>query len=71
MEQNIPLELMVRKGKMAQKPWLMSPAERTKGLSSIQQEAKAYLFSIDQPLVYKKDGLYIAEYADRHTKILK
>ncbi|MDB5090955.1 MAG: hypothetical protein JWR09_4949 [Mucilaginibacter sp.] len=71
MEQEIPLELMLKKGKMIQKPWLMSSAERTKWLSDMKQEAKAYLFSIGQPLVYKKDGHYIAEYADGSTKMLK
>jgi|EndMetStandDraft_4_1072995.scaffolds.fasta_scaffold00531_14 hypothetical protein len=71
MEQDIPLELMVKKGKMTKKPWLMSPAERGEWFGSIQKEAKAYLFSIGQPVVYKKGENFIAEYADGSTKVLK
>lgn len=29
-----------------------------------QKEARTYLFSIGQPLVYENDGIMIAEYAD-------
>jgi len=29
-----------------------------------QRKARVFLFSIGQPLVYKKDGVMIAEYAD-------
>jgi hypothetical protein len=71
MEQDIPLELMVKKGKMTKKPWLMTPAERGEWLSSMQKGAKAYLFSIGQPMVYKKGGDFIAEYADGSTKVLR
>ncbi|WPU97775.1 hypothetical protein SNE26_17245 [Mucilaginibacter sp. cycad4] len=71
MAQDIPLDSILKKGKMTRKPWLMTPAERADWLAKMQNEAKEYLFSIGQPLVYKKDGRFLAEYADGTTKVLK
>ncbi|MFC0515259.1 hypothetical protein ACFFGT_13655 [Mucilaginibacter angelicae] len=71
MAQDIPLDSILKKGKMTRKPWLMTPTERADWLIKMQNEAKEYLFSIGQPLVYKKDGHFLAEYADGSTKVLK
>jgi len=51
-------------------PWNMTPAERNDWELRMQAEAEAYLFSIGQPLVYEKEGLMIAEYADGNIQIL-
>jgi hypothetical protein len=71
MEQDILTEQLTRKGSMTTKPWLMSPSERATWESQIQKNTRAYLFSIGQPLVYKKNGRYIAEYADGSIKELE
>jgi hypothetical protein len=71
MEQDIPLDSMLKKGRMAKKPWLMTSAERAEWSLKMQKEAKEYLFSIGQPWVYKKAGHYIAEYADGSVKQLE
>ncbi|HAL82934.1 MAG TPA: hypothetical protein DCO83_12445 [Mucilaginibacter sp.] len=60
----IPEEELVRKGKMTKSPFDMTLAEEKEWQIQKQEEAKVYLFSIGQPLVYEKDGFMIAEYAD-------
>jgi hypothetical protein len=71
MEQDIPLDLLIKKGKKPANFDQMTPEEYQKWERSMQKEAEAYLFSIGQPLVYKKDGEYIAEHADGNISILK
>jgi hypothetical protein len=60
----IPEEELVRKGKMTKSPFDMTFEEEKAWRIEKQAEAQAFLFSIGQPLVYKKDGVMIAEYAD-------
>jgi len=60
----IPVEQLIKKGKMTMEPWKMTPAERDEWELRMQAEAKNHLFSIGQPLVYEKEGRMIAEYAD-------
>ncbi|BAU52097.1 hypothetical protein [Mucilaginibacter gotjawali] len=59
-----PEEQLMRKGTMTKSPFKMTFEEEKEWQIQKQKEAKAYLFSIGQPLVYKKDGVMIAEYAD-------
>ena len=61
---DIPEEELVRKGKMTKSPFKMTLEEEREWRIEKQAEAQAYLFSIGQPLVYEKDGVMIAEYAD-------
>jgi len=61
---DIPEEELVRKGKMTKSPFDMTFEEEKVWRIEKQAEAQAFLFSIGQPLVYKKDGIMIAEYAD-------
>ncbi|MDR3693535.1 hypothetical protein [Mucilaginibacter sp.] len=61
---DIPEEELVRKGKMTKSPFDMTFEEEKAWRIEKQAEAQAFLFSIGQPLVYKKDGVMIAEYAD-------
>lgn len=60
----IPEEELLRKGKMTRSPFDMTLEEEREWQIQKQVEARAYLFSIGQPLVYEKDGVMIAEYAD-------
>ncbi|MDB5024523.1 MAG: hypothetical protein JWP78_2278 [Mucilaginibacter sp.] len=64
MQHDIPLEVMVRKGEMTRSPFQMTSAELENWQRENKAEARKYLFSIGQPLVYEKDGRMIAEFAD-------
>lgn len=64
MKEEIALQDLVKKGKMFKAPWLMTGDEYASWKIRVQAEAKEYLFSIGQPLVYAKNGTMIAEYAD-------
>ena len=62
---------LVKKGKMVKAPWTMTEKERAEWERRTQEEAKDYLFSIGQPLVYEKDGQMIAEHADGRVETLQ
>ena len=64
----IPEEQLMRKGTMTKSPFKMTLEEEREWQAQKQLEARAYLFSIGQPLVYEKDGVMIAEYADGTIK---
>jgi len=55
---------------MTTPPWDMTPSERDAWELRMQAEARIYLFSIGQPLVYEKQGRMVAEYADGTTREL-
>ena len=67
----IPEEELLRKGKMTKSPFDMTFEEEKAWRIEKQAEARAFLFSIGQPLVYKKDGEMIAEYADGRIKPIR
>ena len=67
---DIPVEELVKKGRMTRAPWDMTPEERQEWYAKTKADAREYLFSIGQPLVYQKDGRMIAEYADGRIKEL-
>jgi hypothetical protein len=67
----IPEEELVRKGKMTKSPFDMTFEEEKEWRVQKQIEARAFLFSIGQPLVYEKDGVMIAEYADGTIKRIR
>ncbi len=64
MQQDIPLEVMVKKGEMTKSPFQMTFLELKNWQQENKAEARKYLFSIGQPLVYEKNGHMIAEFAD-------
>jgi hypothetical protein len=70
MQHDIPLEEMVRKGSMVKSPFKMTPEELKNWKQENKTEARKYLFSIGQPLVYQKNGHMIAEFADGHIEEL-
>ncbi len=67
----IPEAELLRKGKMTKSPFDMTFEEEKEWRVQKQAEAQAYLFSIGQPLVYEKDGIMIAEYADGRVKRIR
>ena len=54
----------MRKGRMTKSPFKTTFEEEKAWRIEKQRKARVFLFSIGQPLVYKKDGVMIAEYAD-------
>jgi hypothetical protein len=68
--EEIPVEELVKKGTMVKSPFKMTPAERAEWIVRCQAETREYLFSIGQPLVYKRDGQMIAEYANGKIEVL-
>jgi hypothetical protein len=71
MEQDVSLGLLLKKGKKPANLDQMTPTEYKEWEHSMQKDAEAYLFSIGQPLVYKKDGKYITQYSDGSIRILE
>jgi len=68
--EDIPVEELVKKGKMTKSPFLMTADEREEWQIRMQAKAREYLFSIGQPLVYKRDGKMIAEYANGKIELI-
>jgi len=64
MDQEIALEEMTRRGEMVKSPFDMSPEEYAAWKIQVQIDAREYLFSIGQPYVGLKDGVFVAEFAD-------
>ncbi len=62
--QDISGEIVLKRGRMKKSPLEMTPAEREEWYKQAEENVKAYLFSIGQPLVYEIKGVLIAEYAD-------
>jgi hypothetical protein len=54
----------IKKGAMQEDFFLMNEEEKKSWRHAIAEKAKATLFAKGQPLVYRKDGKMIAEYAD-------
>ncbi len=68
--EEIPVEELVKKGAMVKSPTLMTPTERAAWEVQVVEKARAHLFSIGQPMVYKKDGRMIAEHGDGRVEFL-
>jgi hypothetical protein len=69
-EMVIPDEQFIKKGRMKKSPLLMNPGELKAWKEQEAAYVRNYLFSIGQPLVYKKDGVMVVEYADGRIKTL-
>ena len=69
--QEIPVEDLVKKGRMTKSLLNMTLAEKLTWQLQVQKDAKEYLFSIGQPLVYKENGQTIAEFADGRKQRLR
>lgn len=59
-------------GKMTKDPRTMTRKERSQWQKQCAQNARDYLFSINQPLVYKRqDGHTVAEYRDGQIVVIR
>jgi hypothetical protein len=57
---------------MGKDPHLMADAERTEWLRQCATHTRDYLFSVAQPLVYKRpDGHTVAEYLDGSIIVIR
>lgn len=54
----------IKKGAMQKDFFQMNEEEKNNWRNTIAEKTKETLFAKGQPLVYKKDGKLIAEYAD-------
>lgn len=61
-------ETLIKKGIMKKSPFEMTDEEKEAWKSEASERARAYLFSIGQPLVYEKNGQLVAEYSDGRIK---
>ena len=57
-------------GEMPKPIYSMTAGERKAYYEAAAIKTREYLFSIGQPLVYKKDSQIVAEYADGSIKVL-
>jgi predicted AAA+ superfamily ATPase len=65
-------EIKYQVGEMTKDPRDMSDAEREKWQKQCTTDARKYLFSIGQPMVYKReDGHTVAEYEDGRIEIVR
>lgn len=61
-----------QKGKMVKDPGNMTKEERNAWQKLCTERARAYLFSINQPLVYvRQDGHTIAEYKNGNVVVIR
>ncbi|GAB3913305.1 hypothetical protein GCM10028803_57280 [Larkinella knui] len=59
-------------GKMVKDPRTMTPEERSLWQKQCTENAREYLFSIGQPLVYKRpDGHVVAEHKDGRVLVIQ
>jgi|GEM_PF-280475 len=64
-------DVAYKTGTMAKDPREMTDAERVVWQAQCADDARRWLFSIGQPLVYRTtDGQLVAEYADGHMETL-
>jgi hypothetical protein len=57
-------EIKYKTGTMTKSPSQMSEDELKKWQEDGKKEIREYLFSINQPLVYYKNGVFVVEYKD-------
>ncbi|TAE32518.1 MAG: hypothetical protein EAZ91_04140 [Cytophagales bacterium] len=65
-------DIQYKQGRMVKDPQSMQPAEHAEWQRQCAQYVRGYLFSIGQPLVYRRsDGHTIAEYADGRVVVIR
>jgi len=65
-------DINFKQGRIVKDPKTMLPNERVEWQQECAQQARAYLFSIGQPLVYRRaDGHTVAEYADGSIVVVR
>lgn len=61
-------EYLFKRGRMKKNPFTMTPEEKAKWNEQAEEQIRNYLFSLDQPLVYCKNGKMVAEYPNGTIK---
>ncbi len=69
--QTMTEEITLKVGEMVKRPSSMNEQERDAWHQQIAQQAKDYLFSIGQPLVYEREGHIVAEHQDGRILIIR
>lgn len=65
-------DIQYQQGRMIKDPRTMQPEEQAEWQRQCAQHAREYLFSIGQPLVYRRsDGHTVAEYADGRITVVR
>lgn len=65
-------DINYKQGRMVKDPKTMRPNERVEWQQECAEHARTYLFSIGQPLVYRRaDGRTVAEYADGSIVVVR
>ena len=63
-------EGLSKTGKMKKSPLTMSAGELKRWKKSMGEDIRAYLFSIGQPLVYRKEGKMVAEHSNGEIELI-
>lgn len=63
-------KFLVKKGKMKKDPFKMTTKEREVWEQQMESKIRTHLFSIGQPLVYRKNGQMVAEFEDGTIKAI-
>jgi hypothetical protein len=64
-------EVVFKVGRMTKDPRSMTREERIEWQKETAKRTRDYLFSIGQPLVYKRDGRVVAEHKDGRVQIIR
>lgn len=64
-------DLELKVGEMVKHPRSMTRKELDEWHKKLAESARNYLFSIGQPMVYKKDGHVVAEYKDGRILVVR
>ncbi|MBO9637635.1 MAG: hypothetical protein J7576_05660 [Siphonobacter aquaeclarae] len=65
------MDIEFKVGKRQHDPRHMTSEERVRWQKEMAEDAREYLFSIGQPLVYRKQGHIVAEHRDGRIQIIK
>lgn len=65
------IDFAITRGTLEKPIYEMTPLEREVFYKEMAAKTRAYLFSIGQPLVHKKEGKVVAEYADGTITIIR
>lgn len=68
----VTTDISYRQGRMVKDPQTMTPAEHAEWQLDCAQHVRDYLFSIGQPLVYRRqDGHTVAEHKDGRVVVVR
>ena len=71
LEEPTNIDFAISVGTLQKPIYEMSADEKSIFYKEMNIETRRYLFSIGQPLVYKKDNKVVAEYADGTINIVR